>query len=169
MIRIQKASEIESAFFGGRDFGSSIDVVRDVLNDVRANGDAAVQKYSKQFDVASPSALEIPQAELKTEKKKMQKENPDLYLALCYSRDLAVRFAKKQRESFDDFEVELEPGLFTGQTRWRLISTISPSARWLRTRRLTVPSAPANSGREYGLETFHIVPYSDLPIWSRRW
>lgn len=115
MIRIQKASEIESAFFGGRDFGSSIDVVRDVLNDVRANGDAAVQKYSKQFDVASPSALEIPQAELKAAAEKMQKENPDLYLALCYSRDLAVRFAKKQRESFDDFEVELEPGLFTGQ------------------------------------------------------
>ena len=115
MIRIQKASEIESAFFGGRDFGSSIDVVRDVLNDVRANGDAAVQKYSKQFDVASPSALEIPQAELKAAAEKMQKENPDLYHALCYSRDLAVRFAKKQRESFDDFEVELEPGLFIGQ------------------------------------------------------
>ena len=115
MIRIQKASEIESAFFGGRDFGSSIDVVRDVLNDVRANGDAAVQKYSKQFDVASPSALEIPQAELKAAAEKMQEENPDLYHALCYSRDLAVRFAKKQRESFDDFEVELEPGLFTGQ------------------------------------------------------
>ena len=115
MIRIQKASEIESAFFGGRDFGSSIDVVRDVLNDVRANGDAAVQKYSRQFDVASPSALEIPQAELKAAAEKMQKENPDLYHALCYSRDLAVRFAKKQRESFDDFEVELEPGLFTGQ------------------------------------------------------
>ena len=115
MIRIQKASEIESAFFGGRDFGSSIDVVRDVLNDVRANGDAAVQKYSRQFDVASPSALEIPQAELKAAAEKMQKENPDLYHALCYSRDLAVRFAKKQRESFDDFEVELETGLFTGQ------------------------------------------------------
>nr|WP_318710485.1 histidinol dehydrogenase [uncultured Treponema sp.] len=115
MIRIQKASEIESAFFGGRDFGSSIDVVRDVLNDVRTNGDAAVQKYSRQFDVASPSALEIPQAELKAAAEKMQKENPDLYHALCYSRDLAVRFAKKQRESFDDFEVELEPGLFTGQ------------------------------------------------------
>ena len=115
MIRIQKASEIESAFFGGRDFGSSIDIVRDVCNDVRANGDAAVQKYSRQFDVASPSALEIPQAELKAAAEKMQKENPDLYHALCYSRDLAVRFAKKQRESFDDFEVELEPGLFTGQ------------------------------------------------------
>ena len=45
----------------------------------------------------------------------MQKENPELYKSLCYSHDLALRFAKKQRESFDNFEVELEPGLFTGQ------------------------------------------------------
>ena len=115
MIRIQKASEIENSFFGGRDFGSSIDVVRDVLNDVRTNKDAAVKKYTAQFDVASPASLEIPHSELKAAAEKMQKENPDLYHALCYSRDLAIRFAKKQRESFDDFEVELEPGLFTGQ------------------------------------------------------
>ncbi|MBQ0039644.1 MAG: histidinol dehydrogenase [Treponema sp.] len=115
MIKILKSSEIEDSFFGGRDFGSSIDVVRDVLNDVRQNGDAAVKKYTAQFDVASPSSLEIPQSELKSAAEKMQKENPELYHALCYSRDLAVRFAKKQRESFDDFEVELEPGLFTGQ------------------------------------------------------
>ena len=45
----------------------------------------------------------------------MQKENQKLYDALRYSRDLALRFARKQRESFDDFEVELEPGLWTGQ------------------------------------------------------
>ena len=115
MIKIQKSSEIESSFFCGRNFGSSIDVVRDVLNDVRANGDAAVKKYSAQFDVASPSALEIPQEELKAAAEKMQKENQRLYDALCYSRDLALRFARKQRESFDDFEVELEPGLWTGQ------------------------------------------------------
>ncbi|MCI5829727.1 MAG: histidinol dehydrogenase [Treponema sp.] len=115
MIKIQKSSEIESSFFCGRNFGSSIDVVRDVLNDVRANGDAAVKKYSAQFDVASPSALEIPQEELKAAAEKMQKENQKLYDALCYSRDLALRFARKQRESFDDFEVELEPGLWTGQ------------------------------------------------------
>ena len=78
MIRIQKASEIENAFFGGRDFGSSIDVVRDVLNDVRETGDAAEKKYSKQFDVASPSSLEISQAELKAAAEKMQKENKNI-------------------------------------------------------------------------------------------
>jgi histidinol dehydrogenase len=45
----------------------------------------------------------------------MERENPNLYKSICYSHDLALRFAKKQRESFNDFETELEPGLFTGQ------------------------------------------------------
>ena len=32
-----------------------------------------------------------------------------------YSHELAYKFACKQKESFDDFEVELTPGMFTGQ------------------------------------------------------
>ena len=45
----------------------------------------------------------------------MEKNNPELYKSLCYSHDLALKFALKQKESFDDFEVELEEGVFTGQ------------------------------------------------------
>ncbi len=115
MIRIQKSSEIEKEFFKGRDFGQSIDFVREVLKDVSQNGDCALKKYGTQFDLSSPSALEIPMSELKECALKMQKNNPELYKSLCYSRDLALRFAKKQKESFDDFEIELEEGLYTGQ------------------------------------------------------
>ena len=42
-------------------------------------------------------------------------QNRDLYDALVYSHTLALDFAKKQRESFKDFEAELTPGVFTGQ------------------------------------------------------
>ena len=115
MIRIQRAAEVEDAFFDGRDFGASIDIVKDVLADVRTRGDAALRDYGAKFDVAAPASLEIPQAELKAAADKMRREKPDLYKALEYSHDLALRFAKRQRESFDDFETELEPGLFTGQ------------------------------------------------------
>ena len=115
MIKIQKYSEIESDFFDGRDFGGSIDIVKDVLSDVKNRGDAALSEYGAKFDVSAPASLEIPQSELKAAAEKMQREQPDLYKALQYSHDLALRFAKKQRESFDDFEVELEPGVFTGQ------------------------------------------------------
>lgn len=115
MICIQNASDVEESFFAGRDFGASIDTVRNVLDDVRKNGDAALHHYASQFDLSSPASLEVPESELKAAAERLEKNNPELYKSLCYSRDLAVRFAKKQRESFDDFEVELEKGIFTGQ------------------------------------------------------
>lgn len=115
MIRIQKANEIESSFFDGRDFAGTLDTVRDVLKDVKTRKDAALHEYSAKFDVSSPSTLEIPQEELKKAADKMKAENPELYKSLCYSHDLALKFALKQKESFDDFEIELEPGIFTGQ------------------------------------------------------
>jgi histidinol dehydrogenase len=45
----------------------------------------------------------------------LKQENPSLYTSLCLSRDLALRFAERQRQSFDDFEIELSPGMLTGQ------------------------------------------------------
>lgn len=115
MIKILKASEVEEDFFNGRDFGGTIDTVKDVLKDVKSRKDEALHEYSAKFDVSSPSHFEIPMEELKAAAEKLQKNNPALYKSLCYSHDLALRFAKKQKESFDDFEIELEEGLFTGQ------------------------------------------------------
>ena len=115
MIAIKKYSELSDDFFNGRDFGGSIDIVKDVLVDVKKRGDEALKEYGARFDVSAPATLEIPQSELKAAAEKMQKENPDLYNSLKYSADLALRFAKKQAESFDNFEIELEPGVFTGQ------------------------------------------------------
>ncbi|MCR5217831.1 histidinol dehydrogenase [Treponema sp.] len=115
MIKIQKSNEIEESFFNGRDFGDSIQTVRDILKDVQTRKDKALREYSQKFDAATPDNFEIPQETLKAAAEKLEKNNPDLYKSLCYSRDLALRFAKKQKESFDDFEIELEPGIITGQ------------------------------------------------------
>ncbi len=115
MIKIQKYSEVEDSFFDGRDFGGSIDIVKDVLFDVKKRGDEALTEYGAKFDVSAPKSLEISESDLKAAAEKMKAENPDLYNSLCYSHELALRFAKKQAESFDDFEVELEEGMFTGQ------------------------------------------------------
>jgi len=115
MIKIQKIGEVEKSFYEGRDFAGTIETVQDVLKEVKANGDAALKHYGEKFDVSSPVHLEIPLEEMKAAADKMKAENPELYESLCYSRDLALRFAKKQRECFTDFETELEEGLFTGQ------------------------------------------------------
>ena len=115
MIKIIDYKDLNENFFDGRDFGSSLDIVKDILLNVKTKEDKALLEYGSKFDVSAPASLEIPQSELKAAAEKMQKNNPELYQSLCYSHDLALRFAKKQRESFDNFEVELEPGLFTGQ------------------------------------------------------
>ena len=107
MIKILNANQVEDSFFEGRDFGTTIDTVRQVLVDVKARKDQALHHYAAQFDVSDPEVFEIPVATLKAAAEKMQKETPDLYNSLCLSRDLALDFAKKQRESFNDFETEL--------------------------------------------------------------
>lgn len=115
MIKIINAEEVEDSFFNGRNFGKSIETVREVLKDVQLRKDQALHEYTKKFDVSNPCEFEIPQSELKAAAERMEKNNPELYKSLCYSHDLALKFALKQKESFDDFEVELEEGVFTGQ------------------------------------------------------
>ena len=115
MIKIQKYNEIDPDFFKGRAFEDSNEVVTSVLEEVLKRGDAALRLYGQKFDVAVPANFEVPQEELKAAAEKLRIEKRDIYDALVYSHDLALRFAKLQRKSFKDFEEELEPGLFTGQ------------------------------------------------------
>lgn len=115
MIKIQKYSEVEKEFFEGRAFGDSNEVVNSVLEEVKAKGDAALRVYGSKFDVSVPAVFEVPQEELKAAAEKLKINNRDVYDAIVYSHDLALKFAKLQRKSFSDFEEELEPGVFTGQ------------------------------------------------------
>ncbi len=115
MIKIQSFSEVESDFFEGRDFSQSIDVVKEMLSDVKKRKDDALFDYAKKFDVSVPSSLELPREELESAASELLKNDPKLYDAISYSRDLALAFAKRQRESFDDFEMEIAPGVFTSQ------------------------------------------------------
>lgn len=115
MIKIQKYTEVEPDFFKGRDFDNSNEVVDSVLEEVQKRGDAALRLYGNKFDVAVPAQFEVPQEELKAAAEKLRIEKRDIYDAIVYSHDLALRFAKLQKKTFRDFEEELEPGLFTGQ------------------------------------------------------
>lgn len=115
MIKIIKSKDIEKNWFNGREFEETNETVQNVISDVIENGDSALQKYSKMFDVSSPKTFEISEHELKAAADKLKAENPDMYHAISYSHELALKFATRQRQSFDNFEVELAPGVFTGQ------------------------------------------------------
>ena len=42
MIKIINYKDLKDDFFNGRDFGSSIDIVKDILLNVKTNGDKAL-------------------------------------------------------------------------------------------------------------------------------
>lgn len=115
MIKILNAADVEKDWLNGRTFGDTNETVNAVIDDVIQNGDAALKKYGEKFDVSSPASLLIPEEELKHAAEKLKAEKPEVYDAICYSHDLALKFALRQKKSFDDFEIELTPGIFTGQ------------------------------------------------------
>ena len=115
MIKILNANEVEPGWFRGRNFTDANEVVQSVIADVIENGDVALKKYGTKFDVSAPETLLIAESDLKAAAEKLKIEKRDVYDAIVYSHELALKFAKMQRKSFNDFEEELEPGLFTGQ------------------------------------------------------
>jgi histidinol dehydrogenase len=87
-------------------------IVKQVIDMIRENGDAAVRKYSEQFDQWSPPSF------------KLSKEGIEAAIAAVPEQTIEdikkvqsnVRaFAVAQRESLRDFEIEIQPGVHLGQ------------------------------------------------------
>jgi histidinol dehydrogenase len=114
-IKIIPAQDLSESFFSVRRLSGGLDEVPVILEAVRVHGDSGVRTYAAKYDRANPESFEISSEALKGAEDRLRAGNPSLYSALCLSRDLALKFATRQRDSFDDFEIELSPGLFTGQ------------------------------------------------------
>ncbi len=114
-IKIVHAQDLNESFFSIQRLSGGLDEVPVILEAVRAHGDHGVRTYAAKYDRANPESFEISRESLKMAEGRLKEGNPSLYGALCLSRDLALKFATRQRDSFDDFEIELSPGLFTGQ------------------------------------------------------
>ncbi len=116
MIKVITSSQISKDLYKTRSLGSDVqEVVLSIISEVKNHGDQALFSLSAKFDQASPTSFLIPETHLIQVAEELKKDNPKLYDALCYSRDLALKFAKRQRECYTDFEEELDTGLFTGQ------------------------------------------------------
>lgn len=114
-MKIIDSDTLTDNFFEPREMGDAQEVAKTVIDSVRKNGDAALREFSTKFDQAAPATFEISEADMKAAADTLQKDNPELYKALEFSAKLALKFAKRQAQSFEDFEMEIEPGLFTGQ------------------------------------------------------
>lgn len=100
--------------------------VQDIVDGVRSGGDRALRDYAERFDRSSPEQLEVPLAEARRALEQLEQleqleaandeaADPELVSALRLAAEHIRGFAELQRQQFTDFEVELEPGLFTGQ------------------------------------------------------
>ena len=90
-------------------------VVKKIIAEVRAKGDAAVKKFASKFDKSSPQQLEVPLSEAQRALEQLRANDATLVDALELAAKHIKRFAEKQKEQFTHFEFEMEPGLVTGQ------------------------------------------------------
>ena len=108
-----KAAQAENG--DARDHRTPPDVastVKNVIADIRSRGDLAVREYSEKFDNWSPERFRLSPTEISD----IVARVPDTVLDDIRHVQHNVReFAKRQRESLTDFEVETMPGVFLGQ------------------------------------------------------
>jgi histidinol dehydrogenase len=85
-------------------------IVKNVIDSIRSEGDAAVRRYSEQFDKWVP--IKLSHAEIM---KTINEVPEQTIIDIKEAQDNIRRFAAAQRESVKEFEVEIQPGVYLGQ------------------------------------------------------
>jgi sulfopropanediol 3-dehydrogenase len=95
-----------------QDLRAVSDTVREILERVRLEGEAAVRYFSKKFDNWDPPTFRVSEEEREKARKSLTtQEREDIDFCQAQIRN----FAEKQREAIVDFEVETLPGIHLGQ------------------------------------------------------
>ncbi len=88
------------------------DTVTEVIAAIRSRGDEAVREYSAKFDTWSPDQFKLEHDQIE----RIIATVPEQAIADIKTVQARVRdFAQHQRDSLQDFEVELSPGVHLGQ------------------------------------------------------
>ncbi len=97
-------------------------VVAEILEAVRQEGDAAVRRYSEKLDRWSPASFKLSAADIEAAVAILSADDRG---KIDYCRDQIAAFARHQRASLSEFEVELQEGVRLGQ---RLIPVATAGA-----------------------------------------
>ncbi len=73
-------------------------IVKKIITEVRAKGDAAVRKFASKFDKSSPERLEVSLIEVKRAYDELRASDPALTDALEFAANNIFRFSQKQKE-----------------------------------------------------------------------
>jgi len=112
MIKIYEIGKISDAeiFAREEDVQNIGKIVKDILEDVRQNGDRAVMKYAEKFDGGAPTALEVTEDEIDKATKAL---DPAFIEVLKKSCENLKSFHKLQLR--EGFETKKENGIILGQ------------------------------------------------------
>ncbi|MBO9394046.1 histidinol dehydrogenase [Caldilinea sp.] len=86
-------------------------VVSQIIEDIRNQGDEAVRAYSERFDGWSPERFRLSQPEIENLIASLPEQTIE---DIKFAQDQVWRFAEKQREALQDIEVETLPGVVLG-------------------------------------------------------
>lgn len=87
-------------------------VVKDVIDNIRLNGDKAVREYSEKFDKWSPPSFKLSKEDIQN---CISAVDPQIVQDIKKVQYNIRKFAQAQRDSLKDFEIEMEPGVYLGQ------------------------------------------------------
>lgn len=88
------------------------DIVANIIEDIRSNGDEAVKKYSMKFDKWAPDTFRISEEQIDQMAKTV---SPIEKQTIHFMEDSVRRFAQKQFDMINDFDIDLFPGVTLGQ------------------------------------------------------
>jgi sulfopropanediol 3-dehydrogenase len=105
------------------------DTVRNILDRVKKEGEAAVRHYSKTFDDWSPKSFKISADEIKAARGKLPQTEID---DIDFCQEQIKKFAGEQMKRLVDFEAETLPGVHLGQKVIPVVSSGSyvPGGRY---------------------------------------
>ena len=93
------------------DAGDVRDTVQAILNDIEAGGDAKALEYAAKFDKYAGNIV-LTRDEIEAAAAKVPAKLKD---DIRYAHDNVRRFAEAQKQTIQDFEYEIAPGLIAGQ------------------------------------------------------
>ncbi len=88
------------------------EIVIKMLSEIEAGGEAKALEYAKQLDGWDQGSPVVTREQIEIAKEKVPQQLKD---DIQFSYDRVSNFARHQRDSMKEFEVELSPGLFAGQ------------------------------------------------------
>ena len=87
------------------------ETVEQILSEIEARGDAAVRALSQKFDSWSPPSFKLAAREIERAIAQLGKRDLD---DIKFAQEQVRNFARKQKETMRDLEVETLPGVVLG-------------------------------------------------------